>query len=61
MQISNINKEILRESAYQKARNDQMEKEMAQMNTWKNELKNHIESINQDEENEEFKRKRHYE
>ena len=60
MQINSINREILRESAYQKARNEQIEKEMAQLNTWKKELKNHMESINQDEENEEFRRKQHY-
>ena len=29
MQINNINREILRESAYQKARNEQMEKEFS--------------------------------
>ena len=59
-QIGSINKEILRESAYQKARNQQMEKEMAELNTWKKELKNHIESIHQDDENDEYRRKRHY-
>ena len=37
-----------------------MEKEMAELNTWKKELKNHLESIHQDDENEEYKRKRHY-
>ena len=56
-----VNQEILRESAYQKARNEQMQQEINAMSTWQNELKKHMDSLNDEDENACMRRKKHYE